>query len=478
MKITHKSILWRLGGSLVVASVLGVGMVGGLQAQDKSASVSQQLGGTLGVVDYSNLIKAHPDYERLQQFDQQLDGLKAEIDSIPMLERNTTMRAAQERFRKEYEKAEAEMEAEQAAIKAEMDGMQASMKSKLEAQAAAGQREIQDKLEAYIKKHAPEMAAQNDQQPDTPTIMPGGDEARRNLMLLAQRKKEAIRLEQEKAHREQVEAERARIDSEIAAYEDQVMKSHQQEKLNLQLKVQVAKDEAEQAELQDQLEAISDDEERLKDAKRAELEGQFKAFRSESDAKQSAEVKSKQAAVDQEVLARIGQLPASSGAPAPRPTSRPKQPEITPEMKALIAKEEARLRAEMEASAEEARRKMEAEQGIAVARLKAKQQELKVRMEKVHAELEKVVKANSTEGLSEATKAKVAMKQAQYDKLKSQREELYDKMVADLKGDIGRVARDKKIDIVLGSYLENRSCTDLTDYAMVAIKTKSRPDSE
>lgn len=473
--LTHKSIWWRLGGGLVVASVLATGMVGGLRAQDARSTVVEQLGGTLGVVDYNNLLQAHPDYERLAQFDQQLSGLKAELEAIPLLERDDKLRAAREKLQKEGLKAQAEMEAESNAIAAQMNGMSAAMKNKMDALAAQRQAEMEAKIRDYIKKNG---GATQEEEAPPQNVISTSDQAK-NLMLLRERKNQAIQLEVEKAHRERVEAERARIDSEIAAYEDEVMRSHQQEKLNLQLKVQVAQDEAEQAELQEQLGAISDEEERLKDAKRAELEAGYKAFRAESDASQSAEIKQKQAAVDREVKAQLGAIPDSLAPEQPRPRST--GPKMTPELQALIKQETARLEAEMQAAADDARQKMEAEQATQMARLKAKQTELKERMAKLQDELKKVLEDTNKQGLSDATKEKLAVKEAQYKELEQQRKELYDKMVADLKGDIGAVAEKNKVDIVIGSYVyrdESRDdCVDLTDYAMVAIKTKARPDS-
>lgn len=473
MQNTLRSAWLRWGSGLALVSVLASGafLATPVGAQDQQASVREALGGTLGVVDYSNLLKAHPDYERLTQLDQQLAELKQEIEFAPMQDRDDVLRAAQEKYKKELMRAQSEMEAEQAAIAAEMAGLSDQMKARLDAEAAKGSAEMQSELEAYIKKNAPEAAA-----PAEPVNMPAPlSEQRKNLLLLRERKVQAIKLEVEKVHREQREAERARIDSEIAAYEDEIMKTHQQEKLNLQLKVQVAKDEAEQADLQAQLEAISDEEERLKDAKRAELEGRFKTFRADSEARQAAETKSAIDKVNREVEGQIGALPASAGAPPPAP--RPKQPTLTPEIKAMIAKKQDELRAKMEAEAAAARQKMEAEQGVAVARLKTKSEELKARIEKQQEELKKAVQANAREGLSAATKEKIKVLEEQRDKLQTQRTELFDKMVADLKGDIGEVAKKQKVDIVIGTYVENRGCVDLTDYAMVAIKTKARPES-
>lgn len=473
MQNTLRSGWLRWGSSLALVSVLAAGAFWAppVGAQDQSASVQEALGGTLGVVDYSNLLKAHPDYERLTQLDQQLAGLKQEIEFAPMQDRDDVLRAAQEKYKKELMRAQSEMEAEQATIAAEMAGLSDQMKARLDAEAAKGSAEMQRELEDYIKKNAPEAAA-----PAEPVNMPAPlSEQRKNLLLLRERKVQAIKLEVEKVHREQREAERARIDSEIAAYEDQIMKTHQQEKLNLQLKVQVAKDEAEQADLQAQLEAISDEEERLKDAKRAELEGSFKTFRADSEARQAAETKAAIDKVNREVEGQIGALPASAGAPPP--PSRPKQPSLTPEIKAMIAKKQDELRSKMEAEAAAARQKMEAEQGVAVARLKKKSEELKARIERQQADLQKVVQANAREGLSAATKEKIKVLEEQRNKLQAQRTELFDKMVADLKGDIGEVARKQKVDIVIGTYVENRNCVDLTDYAMVAIKTKARPDA-
>ncbi len=473
MQNTLRSAWLRWGSGLALVSVLASGafLATPVGAQDPQTSVREALGGTLGVVDYSNLLKAHPDYERLTQLDQQLAELKQEIEFAPMQDRDDVLRAAQEKYKKELLRAQSEMEAEQAAIAAEMAGLSDQMKGRLDAEAAKGSAEMQKELEAYIKKNAPEAVA-----PTEPVNMPAPlSEQRKNLLLLRERKVQAIKLEVEKVHREQREAERARIDSEIAAYEDEIMRTHQQEKLNLQLKVQVAKDEAEQADLQAQLEAISDEEERLKDAKRAELEGRFKSFRSDSEARQAAETKAAIDKVNREVEGQIGALPASAGAPPPAP--RPKQPTMTPEIKAMIAKKQDELRAKMEAEAAAARQKMEAEQGAAVARLKAKSEELKARIEKQQEELKKAVQANAREGLSAATKEKIKVLEEQRDKLQTQRTELFDKMVADLKGDIGEVAKKQKIDIVIGTYIENRGCVDLTDYAMVAIKTKARPES-
>ncbi|MCE7871982.1 hypothetical protein DYH09_16610 [bacterium CPR1] len=463
----------RWGSGLALVSVLASGafLATPVGAQDQQAAVREALGGTLGVVDYSNLLKAHPDYERLSQLDQQLAELKQEIEFAPMQDRDDLLRSAQEKYKKELMRAQAEMEAEQAAIAAQMAGLSDQMKARLDAEAAKGSAEMQRELEAYIKKNAPEAAA-----PAEPVNMPAPlSEQRKNLLLLRERKVQAIKLEVEKVHRDQREAERARIDSEIAAYEDEIMKTHQQEKLNLQLKVQVAKDEAEQADLQAQLEAISDEEERLKDAKRAELEGLFKTFRADSEARQAAETKAAIDKVNREVEGQIGALPASSGDAPPAP--RPKQPTITPEIKAMIAKKQDELRSKMEAEAAVARQKMEAEQGAAVARLKTKSEELKARIEKQQEELKKAVQTNAREGLSAATKEKIKVLEEQREKLQTQRSELFDKMVADLKGDIGEVAKKQQIDIVIGTYVENRGCVDLTDYAMVAIKTKARPES-
>ncbi len=473
MHNTLRSAWLRWGSGLALVSVLASGafLATPVGAQDQQAAVREALGGTLGVVDYSNLLKAHPDYERLSQLDQQLAELKQEIEFAPMQDRDDLLRSAQEKYKKELMRAQAEMEAEQAAIAAQMAGLSDQMKARLDAEAAKGSAEMQRELEAYIKKNAPEAAA-----PAEPVNMPAPlSEQRKNLLLLRERKVQAIKLEVEKVHRDQREAERARIDSEIAAYEDEIMKTHQQEKLNLQLKVQVAKDEAEQADLQAQLEAISDEEERLKDAKRAELEGLFKTFRADSEARQAAETKAAIDKVNREVEGQIGALPASSGDAPPAP--RPKQPTITPEIKAMIAKKQDELRSKMEAEAAVARQKMEAEQGAAVARLKTKSEELKARIEKQQEELKKAVQTNAREGLSAATKEKIKVLEEQREKLQTQRSELFDKMVADLKGDIGEVAKKQQIDIVIGTYVENRGCVDLTDYAMVAIKTKARPES-
>ncbi|MEW6278192.1 MAG: hypothetical protein AB1758_06190 [Candidatus Eremiobacterota bacterium] len=457
----NKTLWIRWGGAMVVATALFWGSVASTRAQasDPPGQLEQALGGRLGVVDYDSLLQAHPDYERLEQFDQQLSLLTQQRDWLPVAERQGKADQARDRMKAAYEKAREEMESEQARIQAELSGMSDHLAAQLQAEGNRLKEQMDRELQAFIQQHQPQTPQ------SLPDSLPGKDEYLKNLALLRERENTARALEINKAKADRINAEQARIDSELAAYVDEIMRQNQQEKLNLQLQVSVAKDEAEQAALEERLSALSEQEEQLKQAKRAELRSQFEAVQAEEEARAARELSAAKARVDAEVQAKLANYrPQGTAAPPPQMS-----PELTAEVQRKIREKQAELQAIMERRQTEFKARMEAESAAAVARLKQKQQEIEERLGALGKELKSAMEADEKD-LSPEVQARLKSLDEQIDKLKAQRQELYDTMVADLKGEIQKVAEKQKVDMVVGLYVHNQSCEDLTDRSMVQVR--------
>ncbi len=80
----------------------------------------------------------------------------------------------------------------------------------------------------------------------------------------------------------------------------------------------------------------------------------------------------------------------------------------------------------------------------------------------------------SADQVSQDTRRKMDEVKTRIEALKAQRKGLYDQMVADLSEKVGEVARKHEVPSVIGKFVVNLRCTDLTDMAMVAVKQAVR----
>ena len=98
-----------------------------------------------------------------------------------------------------------------------------------------------------------------------------------------------------------------------------------------------------------------------------------------------------------------------------------------------------------------------------------KKHKLKKRLENLGVSLNKEME-QSREALIKADMEKIERLKSDYASLMSERKNLYDAMIEDIKVAVKKVTEDEKIDVVFLSYISNISAEDVTDKTISALK--------
>ncbi len=418
----------------------------------------------VAVVEESKLLEQHPDYPKLRDLETQMQKLDAEKKEVSTKGRAAALKSTQSTFLRALEQAKAEMQQEQAAISGEMDGLARALQGQMSAEMTEIKAKLDSELKGTIDKYRPA---------DTVKLNDRGVQAvgeyGENLKLMAARNLTAHRLEKEKSTRAEIDAERNRLDQQIAAYEDEVSMKYQEEKLNLQLKMQNNPNEETEKTTRERLNVIDDEVSAAKAEKRKEIDAQMVAFHDKKQAEFESEMKSYEARLRDEIAVKVGgrrsQLvnqPNTSVAPPP-------------EIKAKIEAAQATMQSAMESRKAELMSKMKAKESEARARLEAKQSQIKERLQQLEKELQQQL-AKRTDFLDQKSKARLAEIDKSLDKCKADYKIIYDKMRADLNTMVGKVAQKKNAACVISIYkgrgMEdvNLELQDLTDLSMVEVK--------
>lgn len=452
-----------LGAAVLTGCALG----GGQPAE--SAQEAGPVDLQLAVVDYKVLISAHPDYDKLKQVDERIDLLQQEKIMAESRARELIYSKAGEDMASAIKEGQAELEAEKAAIDRELGALSSALGAQLEREMgnlqSAYERELEDKLKPY-KNQAPAAVT-------PPPVQQQVTEYQQNLALVRERNLAAKRLELEKKVNGEMQAERARLDSQLAAYEDELSSKYQTEKLNLQLKVQNASSEEERTAAEARLTEISEELAAAKEARRAEIEGGFAGFRSERQNWVEQELASYKKTLDVEFASKMSGQVAAATKVTPAATKAEPPPQQAAEIKAKIAQIESSMQAEFARKKASLKARMEAETAEARERLMAKQKEV---TEKIRAAEEEIKARIDKEmaNLADEDKAELKEVEKQIEEAQKQRDELYDLMKEELNKEVATVAEKKNAPMVIGYFVVNRNCSDLTDSAMVAVKQIER----
>ncbi|MBS2038692.1 hypothetical protein JST97_27170 [bacterium] len=431
-------------------------------APGSAASLQEEL----AVVEGPKLMEQHPDYAKLKDLELQMEKLETEKKEVANRGRQQAFKQGQGTFLRALEQAKAEMQAEQASISGEMDGLARA----LQGQMSAEMTEIKSKLDADLKGtiakyRPPETAKLNDR-----GIQAVGEYGE-NLKLMAARNLTAHRLEKEKAIKAEIDAERNRLDQQIAAYEDEVSMKYQEEKLNLQLKMQNNPNEETEKVTRERLNVIDDEVSAAKAEKRKEIEGQMAAYHEKKQAEFEAEMKSYEARLRDEIAVKVGgrreQLINQSSTSVAPP----------PEIQAKISQAQATMQAAMESRRAELMAKMKAKESEARARMMAKQEEIKSRLARLEKDLQEQL-SKRTDFLDKKSKARLAEIDKSMEKCRSDYKLIYERMRVDLEKMVGSVAKKKNIGCVISVMPtsansvgeQNLKLQDLTDLSMVEVK--------
>lgn len=451
---------WGLG-LLVVLTLAGCDAKEPVETKTPTANESLQK--EVAVVEAEKLLQLHPDYENLRRLEQEIRDLEVKQEEIPKEAFAKVRNKGQSTMEKAYSQAKAEMEAEQAAISGEMDGLARALQLQMSSELNEIKARLDGELQESIRK------VQGTQDPLKQNDVGNTDmgEYGENLKLVAGRTLAARRLELEKASQSELTAERNRLDQELASFEDEVGARYQEEKLNLQLKMQNNPGEEVEKTTRARLNAIDDEISAAKTTKRQEVDSTMEAFRQKKQAAFDSEIAALEVSIRQEMTVKVAQ---KQGQPIPRPGGAP----VPEEVKAKITAAQARMEGEMATRKAELQARMKQKENEARARLKAKADQIQERLSALNTQLQKQF-AGRTDFLDKATKAKLEQVKQDLEKARADRKQVFDKMLADLEKAVGKVAEKKDIPCVVGQFVVNNDLTDLTDLSMVEVKQIGSP---
>lgn len=415
----------------------------------------------IAVVEAEKLLEMHPDFENLRRLEQEIRELEQRREEIPKEAMLKFRDKGQSRMEKAFTQAKAEMEAEQATISGELEGLSRA----LQLQMSSELNEIRTRLDGELRKAMEEVGA-------PPTSGPGDighknlDEYGENLKLVAARTLAARRLEMEKASQAELTAERNRLDQELASYEDQIGSQYQEEKLNLQLKMQNNPGEEQEKVTRERLNQIDDEIASKKAAKRQEIETAMESFRQQKQASFDREIASLETKIRGEMMEKVGVQQRPTGDPNPVP--------VPEEVKEKVRQAQARMESEMAVRKNELQARMQQKEQEARARLEAKASEIQDRLAKLDQQLRKQFEGR-TDFLDKATKEKLEQVKQDLEKAQADRKQVYEKMLADIGMAVGKVAGKKEIPCVIGQFVVNTHLEDLTDLSMVEVKQIGSP---
>ncbi|MCA9797338.1 MAG: hypothetical protein KC910_36255, partial [Candidatus Eremiobacteraeota bacterium] len=195
------------------------------------------------------------------------------------------------------------------------------------------------------------------------------------------------------------------------------------------------------------------------------IDSSFSSFRAEKQQAVQSDLATYQRKLDTEVHQKV----AAHGGRSPAPESPPPSANAEGEIKIKIAQVQASLKAELENKKAALRSRMEAESATARARLEAKQKEVEEQIRATEKRITEEMEKRMSE-LPDELKKKLEGVNKQIKEVTAQRDSLYEQMRGDLDKKVGDVAQQQKVPMVIGDFIVNRTCEDLTDRAMVAVK--------
>lgn len=447
-------------GAVAVSALLGAAFAWGggalAQSTDSAQPVEKM---SLGVVDFERLLKEHRDYDNLQQLDEQIRLLQEELQFLPMEDQRRLVTTSQDKMQAEVDKARKEVQAEYDRINAELAGLSANMERQLDVEG----KQLQEHYQKVLQQRLKEMHLDGGAPPDS--VPQQLDEYMRDISQVREQRLVGKRLELERRMAARLETERSRTDTTLASYDNEVMAANQEKRVNLQLRLQTVTDPEEEASIQEELNKLGESEAAAKEAKAGELRDQFEQFARAEKAKVDRELAEYGRKLDNEARAQFDRKRAKvlgqvqMGNPA----------ENQAKVKAQIDKVRATINAEMQGKQTEMQASMKKKAEEAQKKLHSKQEAVQKRLEKIQNQLNDLVQ-KSYANVSDDTRKKMDDVKAKIEDLQKQRKALHDSMVASLSDIVGKVAEKHKVETVVGAYIANIDCEDLTDLSMVALK--------
>lgn len=387
----------------------------------------------IAVVDVEKVIKKHSDWDKLDRIEKKISEISDEMRKGSGDSLNKLGASQAKKMEEAQKKARAELEAELKQVQASLDAQKRKMEAQFESDLAAA-------------KNAAKNMSRNAPTPSTTAVNLTGD-----MLVLRDRQISAKRLALQKQAKENIDREKTRLDNELLAYEQQISKENQSQRLNIQLKLQLDVAEEEKKALQDELMAINEEEFKLKEVKKQEIASQLEAISSREFKAVDDGVAAYKKQLDSDIRKQVGY-----GSPSKEEASQLQAK--ANEIQRNLAQKQKDMEAKMASAGAEANR-----------RLNQKKAQIEKRLENLGASLNKEMK-ESRDAIIKSDMEKLERLRSDYASLMSEKNNLRDVMLEDIKVAVKKVLEEEKIDVVFLSYIANISAEDITDKTISELK--------
>lgn len=416
-----------------------------------------------GYVDMDQLMKEVSGIDELQKLDEQLNKLKAELDEY----QNGNTKLETEKYQllaKKKEQYTLQLKAEYELQKQKIDSMVKDLSAQLETNNKTYHAELEKLTQQIMSNGLPDVLGSSF--PKNKNLKQQLQEFARDLLYLKDRQIAAKRLEMGKKVSQDLQVHKNELNQQLADYETELLKQNQNEKVNLTLKMQVAKTETEYQEVQAAMKQLEVKENEAKEAKKAELEKQFNQYR-ETIIKQQTETFNRfKQKLDQEVnrqlLTQQQTLLRSNGIGETKLNQLISQHPLIKAKKQEFEKSYKQQQAQLEVKLKTAQKQMT---DYMKSREKYFMSQLQEEENKLNQQLLLKQQSEEKTNLQEKT-----AKTKTYDSLLSQRKQLYLQITNKIRKVVRLVAKENKIQVVLAMVDINVKAKNITDQCVEKLK--------
>lgn len=390
----------------------------------------------LGIVNLEVLISNHPDFAKLMALEEKINALKEQLNQSPNPLKNVgiTMKKMQDRAEKnlleELETIKAKMNEERNLLGKEITNEQEEMKKELK----------------KLKTSKPELELTSPKKVSSKTIKQNLDQFSKDLLLLKEKQVAAKRLELQKNLSEELRALKEKNEEEVSAYERELLKQDQGQKIDLKLKYENAETvEARESVLQ-AIKSLEEKENNLKEVKQTQLNKKFEDIKNKKLREIEVEVASYDKMLQKDVAAQL------SGKNIYEKKSGDE----------LLSPQNSALKEKFTSQNEKYKKQIE-EINIKYAKQfeeKKKELEGKLKIQEKELIAKALKKENSLDSVEEKHVKEI---EEQIKMLEEQRDRLYEEILNDIRIKVEKLAKEEKIKQIIGGYLYNTDCINLTE---------------
>lgn len=389
-----------------------------------------------GVMDLNLIIRNHPDYEKLAALEEKIAALREQLsqssDSLSSvgIEMRKIQSGAEKNLMEEVKKIQTKIHKEREALAKNMTADQESMAKEIK----------------KIKTSEPELKLTPPKKVSSKTLKQGLDNFSKDLALLKEKQVAAKRLELQNKLSEELRILKEKNEEELSAYEREILKQNQNQKIDLRLKYENAESAKVREEVLTKMKELEEKDAHLKEVKQMQLSKKFEEIKNKKLTEIEKEVAAYDNNLQKDVLTQIG------GKGVYEKNSKEE----------LLKPQDASVKERINKQNEMYKKQMEEINKKYAKQFEEKRKELEKSLKLQEKNL--IAKALKKENnLDSASKGHIEEINKQIKELVDQRDRLYEEILGDIRVKVQELAKKEKIRYVIGSYIYNADCVDLTD---------------